>query len=144
MPHGAPTYFNDVIRRVARAHSAPVVDVEAVLEAESGAGLVGDDLFLDWVHPNLRAHQRIARAIAEELRRDGIPVAADRWREPWAELPEPEAVLAADPILRVREEEMRMFACTLARRAECVRASAESLLRLDPGHVEARAALARW
>ncbi|HVN39420.1 MAG TPA: SGNH/GDSL hydrolase family protein [Myxococcota bacterium] len=143
VPHGAPTYFNDVIRRVARAHSAPV-DVEAVLEAESGAGLVGDDLFLDWVHPNLRAHQRIARAIAEELRRDGIPVAADRWREPWAELPEPEAVLAADPILRVREEEMRMFACTLARRAECVRASAESLLRLDPGHVEARAALAHW
>ena len=144
VPHGAPTYFNDVIRRVAQRHDSRVVDVDALLELESGAALIGDDLFLDWLHPNLRAHQRIAEAVADELRRDGIPVASTSWRESPAELPAPEALHAADPSLRLREEEMRLFACSLALRDACVRTTAESLLRLDPEHAEARAALTHW
>jgi lysophospholipase L1-like esterase len=143
VPHGAPSGFNDVIREVAQRHAAPVVDVDALLEAESGAALVGDDLFLDWLHPNLRAHQRIAQAIAAEMRRAGIPVDAASWREPWAELPDPDALRAADPSLRLREHEMRMVACTLARRDACARAEAELVLRLDPGHADARETLAR-
>jgi hypothetical protein len=139
VPHGAPTYFNDVILRVARAHGAPVVDVDAIFEAESGPALVGDDLFVDWLHPNLRAHTLIAAAIAAGMRRDGIPLASDDWREvPALPVPTPDAPL------RVREEEMRLRACSLALREACVRTSAEALLRLDPEHAEAHAALARW
>ncbi|HVH17822.1 MAG TPA: GDSL-type esterase/lipase family protein [Myxococcota bacterium] len=139
VPHGAPTWFNDVVRRVARGHAAPVVDVDALFEAESGPALVGDDFFVDWLHPNLRGHMRIAEAIAAEMRRDGIPIENGGWRD----LP-PLPMLTPDPPLRVREEEMRLRACTLALRDACVRTTAEALLRLDPEHAEARAALARW
>ncbi|HEX5066208.1 MAG TPA: SGNH/GDSL hydrolase family protein [Myxococcota bacterium] len=144
VPHGAPTSFNDVIRRVAERHDAHVVDVDALLEAESGDALVGDDLFLDWLHPNLRAHERIAEAVASELRQDGIPVDGARWRDPPARLPDPDALHTADPSLRLRELELQLFACRLAMRNPCERAAAESLLQLDPTHVEARATLARW
>lgn len=143
VPHGAPTSFNDIIRRVARAHGALVVDVEAALEAESGDALVGDDLFIDWLHPNLRAHQRIAEAVAEGMRREGVPVAADRWRDAVPREPDPEALYAADPSLRLRETELRMFACLLALRDACARAQAQALLRSNPENAEALRALAR-
>jgi tetratricopeptide (TPR) repeat protein len=143
VPHGAPTHFNDILRRVARAHGAPVVDIDAALARDSGDALVGDDLFLDWLHPNLRAHQLVAAAVAEAMRREGIPVGAGRWSSAAPSEPDPDALYAADPQLRLRESELRMFACLLALRDACARAEARALLQRQPDHALARQALAR-
>ena len=129
VPHGAPTWFNDVLRAVAREQDLLFVDAAAALEDESDDGLVGDDLFVEFAHPNVRAHQRIAAEVAAALRRAGVP-APQAWRDaPYAD-PPPESLYAADPGLRVREHEAIQFACALARRPDCVREQRRRLLEL--------------
>ena len=135
VPHGAPTHFNDVIREVARAEGALLADADGALVRGSAHGLVGNDLFADWVHPNIGAHQLIAAAIADELRRAGVPAPAERWtRDAYAD-PDPGALLAADPGLRVREHFALMGACLLAHREVCALGEADTLIASDPSNV---------
>ncbi len=131
--HGAPTYFNDILRKVARQRGAILVDADAALEQESGAGLVGDDLFTDFAHPNLRAHQRIAAVTARAMREAGIPEPAERWLDDDSVDPDPESLYRAEPELRTLELESRVFVCLVAYRDDCA-ARARELERLDPGN----------
>lgn len=131
VPHGAPTSRNDIVRAVAARRGTLLTDVDAALTRASPGGLVGDDLFTDFVHPNLRAHQLIAGALATTLRDAGIPAAAARWRtEAWHD-PDAEAILASQPRLRVREHLVRSFACVLARRDDCALREARAAAALD-------------
>jgi tetratricopeptide (TPR) repeat protein len=137
VPHGAPTSFNDAIRSVAQRSGALLVDVDAALEAESEHGLVGDSLVLEFVHPNLRAHQVIARVLAEALREAGIPRPASEWRQgTWVD-PSPESLVAAHPELRARELEAIRFTCAVARRDACVHEQAAALAALAAQGVRA-------
>ena len=63
---GAPLSFNAILGDIARRRDAWLVDIDATLNAASGPRCVGDDLFVDAVHPNMRAHQLIAGAIAAQ------------------------------------------------------------------------------
>jgi len=130
VPHGAQSAFNDVVAEVARERGAVFVDLAAVLRRSSGRKLVGDDLFLDMVHPNLAAHQIIARALFDGLRRAGWPSGA-RW-EPLAPLPSPQELFAADPHLRFLEQQVRLFACQLAMRPACAEDAAAIMRALEP------------
>jgi tetratricopeptide (TPR) repeat protein len=141
VPHGAPTGFNEIIRGVARRLDAPVVDVDAALASQSRDGLVGDDLFVDFIHPNLRAHQAIAAAVVDGMREARFPLPAGQWRETAYAEPDSETLLREDPELRSRELEMQIAACQLARRERCVRERAATLQRLDPENQVARRAL---
>jgi lysophospholipase L1-like esterase len=132
VPYGAPTVFNDVIRELAAAHDLLLVDVDALMTEESEHGLVGDDLFIEFAHPNLRANQKIAEGIAAVLREAGIPRGAERWREGYQD-PAPEALHAAHPELRIREHEAIRFVCLLARRTDCVAEQDAALARLRAG-----------
>jgi len=58
----APEAFNDVIREVAAAEVATVVDVQGALAAASRDGIIGDDLMLEHVHPNVEGYFRLASA----------------------------------------------------------------------------------
>jgi lysophospholipase L1-like esterase len=129
VPYGAPIAFNDVVRRIAAAHDLLLVDVDALMLRESEHGLVGDDLFVEFAHPNLRANQRIAAEIASVLRAAGIPRPAPEWRDGYAD-PAPEALHAANPDLRIREHEAVRFVCLLARRTSCVQEQDAALARL--------------
>lgn len=121
IPHGAPTYFNDVIREVAEARGLVLVDTAAALEEASVDGLVGDDLFVEFAHPNLRAQQVMAGAVEEGLRDAGIPRPAREWPAlAWSETPR-EALIAEKPSLVVREHESIRFVCYVARRPDCAR-----------------------
>jgi lysophospholipase L1-like esterase len=131
VPHGAPTRFNEVLREVARSTDSLLVDAYAALAEESGAGLVGDDLFTDMMHPNLRAHQRIARALAEALRAADLPRPAAEWKAGAYEDPDPASVLASAPRLRVQEHLVRSGACLLAWREECADREAAAALAID-------------
>lgn len=131
VPHGAPTYFNDVVRELAATPGLLLVDVDDALTRESEHGLVGNDLFIEFVHPNLRANQRIAAEVATVLRQAGIPRPAAAWRDGYRD-PEPEALHAAHPELRIREHEAIRFACLVARRARCVDEQNAALAALRP------------
>jgi tetratricopeptide (TPR) repeat protein len=143
VPHGAPTRFNDAVRRVAERMNGLIVDVDAVIVAAAPHGLPGDELFTDFVHPNLRAHQLIAGAVVETLREAGLPVPADQWRDDGYQEPDPAALLRERPELREKELEIQILACQLAARDACVADRATALRALTPDNAIARAALRR-
>jgi len=133
MPHGAPTSFNELLREVATERGALFVDAAAALEQASPNGLVGDDQFVDLVHPNLRANQRIAATIADTLRAAGIPLPAAEWTgvDP---VPPVDHLYAREPSLRTQERLVRASACILAQRDDCANEAIDAVLADDPGN----------
>lgn len=137
VPQGIPSHFDDILRDVVRRSGALLVDAAARFERESPHGLVGDALFADFVHPSIRGHQLIAAAIAETLRAAGVPAPAARWRVGAYVDPDPAALVAADPKLRMREHLVRALACDLALRVPCALAEVDAVLAIDPQHDQA-------
>ena len=68
---------------------------------------MGDDLFVDFVHPNLRAHQLIAATVADALRAAAVPAPPERWVLGRYVDPDPEGLYRADPALRTQEQLVR-------------------------------------
>jgi tetratricopeptide (TPR) repeat protein len=58
----APQAFNEVIREMAVAADATVVDVQAAFAAASSNGIIGADLMLEHVHPNVEGYFQLASA----------------------------------------------------------------------------------
>jgi tetratricopeptide (TPR) repeat protein len=84
----APSEMNRVIREVAAATRATVVDVESALANSSRNGIVGNSLMLEHLHPNLRGYFLLADAYFQALiRRPGElswnegPERAVAWQE---------------------------------------------------------------
>jgi lysophospholipase L1-like esterase len=63
----APAAFNDLVRRVAEAHGAKVVEVQAAFAGASEHGLIGERLLLEHVHPNLDGYFLLADAFNDAL-----------------------------------------------------------------------------
>lgn len=131
VPHGAPSAFNDVLREVAVETGALFIDVEEGLRVASEDGLVGDDLFLDMLHPNLRGHQTIARTIFDALGDAGLRDASGRWDDARTS-PSPDELYREDPHLRFLDQQIRLVACQLARRFACVSDAAAAMRALEP------------
>ncbi|MHB0995402.1 MAG: hypothetical protein ACYC2I_03420 [Elusimicrobiales bacterium] len=55
---------NDAVRRAAAAEGAALADTAALFERESPGGLVGDGLFADAHHPNIRGYALLAGSFA--------------------------------------------------------------------------------
>jgi lysophospholipase L1-like esterase len=129
LPQGASTSFNDILREVALSEGAILVDVDLVLAGASGPRLVGDDLFVDAMHPNVRAHQLIAQAVADAIREQGLAGPAVRWGD-YVD-PEPGAALVAlDPEMPTKELLTRALSHQAAgRTAEALRVLAEAARR---------------
>lgn len=68
----APEALNAIVREVAAAHGATVVDVEAAMAARSPGGVVGRSLMLEHLHPNLDGYLVMADAFYEAMRARGI------------------------------------------------------------------------
>ena len=58
----APESFNAVIRDLAAAQDARVVDVQGAMAAASRNGIIGSELMLEHVHPNADGYFRLASA----------------------------------------------------------------------------------
>jgi len=58
----APESFNALIRELAEANGAHLVDVQGALVAASRNGIIGSDLMLEHVHPNAEGYFRLATA----------------------------------------------------------------------------------
>ena len=84
-PIRATSGLNDAVRDVADRSGSVLVDIERLFEQEAPDGLVGFNLFEDYVHPKPQAHRRIARALWERLLAEG-----------WLGAPRPAEVAAFD------------------------------------------------
>jgi len=86
----APSPMNRIIEATAAAHSATVADVEGALARSGRAGMIGDELMLDHLHPNLRGYFLLADTFFESLT---AQAGSDRWPEgpgrvvAWREVP---------------------------------------------------------
>ncbi len=69
----APARFNAVIREVAARHGATVVDVQGALAGRARNGIVGSDLMLEHVHPNLEGYFLLAEAYFDAMTGQGLP-----------------------------------------------------------------------
>ena len=87
----APEAFNDVIREVAHARGATVVETLDAVRAASPDGIVGDEMMLEHLHPTLAGYDAIAGAFHEAI------VASDLIAPEAQAAPSPRAVrLATD------------------------------------------------
>ena len=114
-----------------------MLDVEALLRTAADNGLVGSNFFTDFVHPNIEAHQRIALALADEIRVRDFAANA-RWIDVSPTFAPPRELLARFPQLRVAEHLAMSLACALSMRRDCVRRSAMAAMALDPDNRAAR------
>ena len=69
----APSVFNDSIRELARAHGAALVDVHQAFVDASQHGLIGHNLVLEHVHPNLDGYYLLADAFFDAMVARGVP-----------------------------------------------------------------------
>jgi len=88
-PLGAPGSFDRIIASVAAERGVQFVDMRAALMRSSPHGLLGKDLFFDYVHPTIAGHIAIADVLADAL---GVPTDGDSGVDP-------AALLAARPEL---------------------------------------------
>ncbi len=63
----APEGINEVIRELAEAHNAELVNVEALLREQSSSGIEDESLFIDHLHPDYEGHRLIASLFFEHL-----------------------------------------------------------------------------
>lgn len=72
-PLRAPDEFLDIVRNLPKADDVCVVDFDRQLRevclAEQGHDLLGDEYFLDHVHPTIDVHRRLSLWIADAMRR---------------------------------------------------------------------------
>jgi len=72
----APSVMNGIIKEVAAMHSAVVVDVEDALSHFADDGIIGNELMLEHLHPNLRGYFLLADAFFAALTGEREP---ERW-----------------------------------------------------------------
>jgi tetratricopeptide (TPR) repeat protein len=73
--------LQDALTRIASETGTPLVDAASLLAAQAPDSIPGFDCYLDHVHPNLGGHQKIAQAIASEVRRCGLSPNGSSWPE---------------------------------------------------------------
>ncbi len=69
--------FNNAIYMLSKETNAPVVYLKSVFEEESVNGLIGSNLMLEHLHPNLKGYFLMAKAFCEAMRKNGF--IAENW-----------------------------------------------------------------
>jgi len=64
----APEEFNDIIRKIAQKYQRPVVPMKSYFEAASPQGIIGDNLMVDHLHPNIDGYFMMAEAFFNTLK----------------------------------------------------------------------------
>lgn len=76
----APADINDIIMRVARSHNAHYVDALAYLQTRSRHNMVGNELMLEHLHPNLEGYYVISEAFYNAIEQG-------QYFSPWQHIP---------------------------------------------------------
>ncbi len=65
----APKIFNDVISNMGEKYNYPVIDIDSLFSSFSPNGIVGYNLTVDHLHPNLKGYKIIAKAYYKKILR---------------------------------------------------------------------------
>ena len=65
----APSAIEEAIDELAKEHEAVLIDVKAAFEANSQYGIVGEELLLEHVHPNLKGQRILANSVFDGLKK---------------------------------------------------------------------------
>ncbi|MEL7447940.1 MAG: tetratricopeptide repeat protein [Pseudomonadota bacterium] len=74
----APEVFNDIIRELAEEHGATIADSRAALAQAATDGIVGNELLLEHVHPNLDGYFLLADSFFDALLASGVAGAVEQ------------------------------------------------------------------
>jgi tetratricopeptide (TPR) repeat protein len=153
-PARAPAALNDAIRDVAADLKVTLVDVERAFESVAPHGLLGFNLFEDYVHPKPEGHRLIALELWTRVLEDGLiaPPRTAPQEEFWAAIGErgtPPSV--SDPTAPASSAEAKTaaqlfnLAIVLGNQGLVEQAAEKyrACLELDPTHHFARSNLAR-
>lgn len=69
IPFRAPQEMNHIILQVARAKGVPVVRTDSLFAAHAPAGIPGNELFLEHLHPNASGYALLAQSFFAKLKR---------------------------------------------------------------------------
>ncbi len=90
----APSEFNAIIRKVCAEANVPVVEIEKHLADHAPNGIIGEELMLDHLHPNLEGYFLMADAFCRAMAENHIIVDREHW--PWErDLPAEELIRRA-------------------------------------------------
>jgi tetratricopeptide (TPR) repeat protein len=102
----APEEFNIIIKKLAHQYSLPLVPMVSYFEKESPDGIMGNDLFLEHLHPNHHGYYLMAKAFYETMRSNNL--VTDKWhashieQEQHSAFTELDSVFAAINIQRLK------------------------------------------
>ncbi|MBN2009385.1 hypothetical protein JW960_08565 [candidate division KSB1 bacterium] len=65
----APGEMNKIIERTAKKYGVNTVDIDSAFNADSPDHIVGDNLFVDHLHPSLQGYQLIGRLFFDEMKK---------------------------------------------------------------------------
>lgn len=86
LPLRALSSMQEAVNEVARETGTPLVDFVKLAEqldrSEGGHGIVGEEHFLDHVHPSFKVHRRLAVALIGQMIKQGILQPSAEWGEP--------------------------------------------------------------
>lgn len=66
----APEVFNEIINSLADKFNFSIVNVDSVLNSKSRDGIIGNELMVDHLHPNLEGYQIIGKIFFERIVKD--------------------------------------------------------------------------
>ena len=81
----ASTEFTHVLSSVCRSHGVPLARVDSAFASASPGGIIGHELILEHLHPNIEGYRLMAKVWEETIRRNGLLGAPDHWH---AEFPD--------------------------------------------------------
>ena len=64
----APQKINDVIHELGKEFELPVVEIDSIFQAKSPFGIVGYNLTVDHLHPNIEGYSIIAKSYYEKMK----------------------------------------------------------------------------
>ncbi|MHB1686934.1 MAG: tetratricopeptide repeat protein [Ignavibacteriaceae bacterium] len=64
----APQKFNYIIKNLGEKFSYPVIDIDSIFNAVSPGGIVGNNLMVDHLHPNIKGYGLLAESFFNEMK----------------------------------------------------------------------------
>jgi tetratricopeptide (TPR) repeat protein len=92
----ASSDFQRLLLDVCRSEAVPVARADSAFEAASDHGIIGGDLILEHLHPNVDGYFLMARTWVEAVRREGYLVSHDVWAN--APTPSDTALMASSTV----------------------------------------------
>ena len=81
----APEKMNSVIDELGMKFHDPVVPIDSIFDAASPAGIVGDNLIVDHLHPNVRGYQLMGKAFYDCMEKEGYLPKTENAKIPFGE-----------------------------------------------------------